>query len=181
MKKLLISAIVILLLGQYTYGQTDSTSIYSNKNNALLGIGLGLTYGGVGGKLVYNASNNLATFIGLGYNFLAIGFNSGILYYIAPDNQVQGYVSAMYGTNSVIKVENLSVFNGAYIGLSFGAGIILKSAKNPKNQWDLGIIIPVRSSQFKDDWDNIKGTSSIKVQQNPLPILVNLGYNFTLN
>lgn len=158
----------------------DSNSIYSKNGKTHLGIGTGLTYGGLGARLAFSLHDNFGLIGGLGYNLVGLGYNAGVITYFPSSTKTQAYFCALYGYNSVIKVEGLSQLDESYNGPSFGFGMALNSRSNPGNYWDIGIIVPVRSSDFKDDWDIIKNNPSITVQSDPWPILVNIGYNFRI-
>ncbi len=158
--------------------QKDSAEVYKSIHN--LGIGIGLTYGAFGARYVFNPRHNFGLFFGAGYNLVNISYNLGGIVTIPTKSSVAPTLSAMYGTNSVIKVEGMDELNGSYNGISFGLGIKLKSRRDPGEYWDIGLIIPIRSQQFKDDYDDIKNNSSIEIKNDPWPVLINIGYNFKL-
>lgn len=173
---------VVLFIGQLTaVAQTDDqVSIYNKAGSTHLGLGVGLTYGGIGGRFVFSSKETLAIMLGAGYNVVGIGYNLGMMCYVPTDSKTQAYFSGMWGTNSAIKITGLPSADESYHGVSFGFGAIFNSNTRPGNYWDLGIIIPVRSAEFKEDWDAIKNWPGIEIQQDPFPILINIGYNFKI-
>jgi hypothetical protein len=169
----------ILALNKSSYALIQKDSVtYKPVHN--FGIGIGLTYGAFGGRYVYNPSRSFGLFIGAGYNLVNISYNLGGIITIPTKSTIAPTISAMYGTNSVIKVEGMDELNGSYNGLSFGLGIKIKSRRDPGEYWDIGIIVPMRSSDFKDDYDDIKNNSAIEIKNDPWPVLINIGYNFKL-
>jgi hypothetical protein len=81
----------------------------------------------------------------------------------------------MYGYNAVLKITGSIEVNKIYYGPSFGGGIQIKSKGNPKNFWNVELLIPVRPSEFEDDQNYYK---SIGVEMNDvLPVSFSLGYH----
>lgn len=158
----------------------DNVDIYNKEGQTHLGFGLGLTFGGIGGRFVYSSSETLALMLGLGSNVVGIGYNLGMMCYIPASSKTQAYFSGMWGTNGAIKIKGLPQLDGSYTGVSLGLGAILNSKVNPGIYWDIGIIVPIRSKDFKDDWDAIKNNPGIDVQQDLFPILINIGINFKI-
>lgn len=179
--KYIIYLLFLILTVESTLAQSEDAPKYSNKNKSSLGLGIGLTYGSIGGRFVHNPAENFGLFLGLGYNVVGVGYNAGLMYYIPSKTRTQAYFSGMVGTNAIIKVEDASQFDKSYFGASTGFGVVLKSRANPGSYWDFGIIAPIRSSSFNDDWDDIKNNPGIEIQNDPLPVLINIGYNFKLN
>jgi predicted porin len=87
----------------------------------------------------------------------------------------------MYGTNGAIKVDGLPEYDKVYTGASFGLGIKLNSKGDNANYWDFGLLYPIRSSSFNDDYDTVKNDPRISDISSPWPVLIVIGYNFTLN
>ena len=174
----------IILLPFFVLSQNSiaqkSDDIGSKNFSHHLGIGLGLTYGTLGGRYVFSPVDVFGLSVGLGYNLVGLGYNFAGIFSIPSKSRTQVYLSGMYGCNAVIRVEGAEGYNDTYSGISFGAGVKLNSRKNPGNYWDLGLIVPIRSTKFSDDWDAIKNNPSMSVQSDPWPVLLNVGYNFRL-
>jgi hypothetical protein len=152
----------------------------SAKNQAAIGIGLGLPYGGTGAKLSYNPADQFTLFGGLGYNFLNVGVNGGFLYSFPSTTQTELYVTGMYGYNAVMNIEGFSKYQKSYGGPSFGFGAKINSLRKEGAYWDISLLVPVRSQAFKDSWDEVKRNPSIEVTTDPWPLLFSFGYNFPL-
>jgi len=170
---------MLLISCQVAFAQEESAA-KSHKTTFNLGIGAGLTYGGIGARLVVNPSDLFGLFIALGYNLESVGFNAGPIITIPSQSSTKFYLTAMYGYNGVIIVKDLEELNNTYYGVSAGAGIKLMSKGNPGSYWDFGLIAPFRSSNFKNNWDDIKNNPAIEVQSNPWPVVICVGYNFSL-
>jgi len=143
-----------------------------------VGLGAGIDYGGFGGRFTYLPAEKFGLFGALGYNMESVGFNGGILYKFIPEKKVTPTISAMYGYNGVIIVKGASEYNGTYYGPSLSAGVEWKVGNNPKNYWNLELIIPFRSQEFTDDWDAIKDNPDFDVQNDILPVAFSIGYHF---
>ncbi len=175
MKKVVPILLVILI----TINQSVAQS--SDKNSATFGVGLGLPYGGIGARLGYNVADNFNLFGGVGYNFDGAGYNFGLLYSFPTEKRSEFYLDAMYGTNAVILVEGVGTedLSESYTGLSFGAGFKINSLSKEGSYWDIGLIVPLRSSDYQDDVDVIKNNPAIDFTE-AWPILIVVGYNFSL-
>lgn len=181
MKKILLCAICFACVGSVASAQSRSNT-YQTADVTTLGMGLGLTYGGLGMKFTRNFNEYVGLMAGVGYNFDNLGYNIGTQLYLPSQSKAQAYVSAMYGTNGVIIVDDLygDSFKESYTGVSFGFGINLRSKRTKGNFVELGLIVPIHGSDYKDDWDDIKNTSGIETTD-PWPVLINVGYNFNIN
>ncbi|WP_139793828.1 hypothetical protein [Reichenbachiella faecimaris] len=180
MKKTILALGLTLLIISMGYSKPGRGS-YKTADMTTLGLGVGLTYGGIGGKLTHNFGESLGVMAGLGYNFDGAAYNLGMQFYIPSKTKAQGYVSAMYGTNGVILVEDTYAGNlsNSYQGVSFGFGVNLRSKRTKGNFLELGLIVPVRSSEFNEDWDALKNIPGLDTTD-PWPVLINIGYNFRL-
>lgn len=151
-------------------------------NNAAfnLGFGFGLDYGGFGLKGILTPAPHLGLFLGLGYNFVGLGYNLGAQYRIAPDKNVNPFLTAMYGYNGVIYVSGAPQYNGTFYGPSIGGGLEFKSKKKPKNFYSFELLVPFRSQQFTDSYNALKNNSSITFKNSPLPVAFSFGVHFGL-
>jgi hypothetical protein len=144
-----------------------------------LGAGIGMDYGGIGGRITLVASPRFEFFGAIGYNLLGVGFNGGVDLRILPQSHFCPFVGAMYGYNAVIKVEGASQYNKTYYGPSFAAGLEIWGRNRP-NFFNIELILPVRSSAFHDDYDNLKNNSGIVFKNDIFPVAFSIGYHVTL-
>jgi hypothetical protein len=149
-----------------------------NESTFNLGLGLGLDYGGIGLKLAVSPEKHIGIFGGLGYNIHKAGYNFGAIIRLAPDKHVVPILTAMYGYNAVIVVKGAEQLNKTYYGPSFGGGVEINSYSG-KSFWNIELLVPVRSQEFKDDFDAIDSNPSITIKA-PLPITFSVGYHFRL-
>ena len=152
----------------------------SQKGETTLGLGAGLPYGAIGLRLGTNIINGLNLFGGLGYQISGVGYNIGVLKDFPSSSMTQFYLTGMYGTNAAIKVLELSEYNKVYTGPSVGLGIKVNSRKIEGNYWDLGLLLPIRSSHYEDDETALKNDPRILKFQAPWAVLIVVGYNFNL-
>jgi hypothetical protein len=174
MKAILYPCLALCLL----IGVEAATAQSNDKSNehpmtgVYLGLGLGLEYGGIGLKVEYLPITHLGLFLGMGYNLADLGVNAGLSYKIIAHAKVTPIINVMYGFNTVV---DTGFYYGtgsiAYYGLSFGAGVDIRTGK-ASNKFSLSILYPVRSSQYKD---RMNGSNS----SNPA-IAASIGFNFSL-
>lgn len=179
MKKLISSLLVLLL---FVFQPSNASVADSTKQGVShdIGIGFGLPYGGIGGRYVFNPLEAISLTAGVGYNLLNVGYNIGVMGNLPVSDNLQLYLLGMFGTNAVIIVEGADNENGSYTGFSFATGVKLFPKRNSSRYWDFGLIIPIRSSSFKDDWDYIKDSGIFDIKSDPWPVLITVGYNFRL-
>jgi hypothetical protein len=152
----------------------------SQKGETTLGLGIGLPYGAIGLRFGTNITDGLNLFGGVGHQISGVGYNIGLLKDFPSSSMTQFYLTGMYGTNAAIKVLNLSEFDKVYTGATFGLGIKVNSRKTEGNYWDVGLLLPIRSSDYKDDETAVKNDPRISQFQAPWPVLIVVGYNFNL-
>jgi len=179
MKKLIIVVLVLLLCAGIEANAADADSVKHILSHHV-GAGLGLPYGGIGGRYVFSPINSLSLTAGVGYNLLDVGYNVGIIGSLPLASRLRGYLFGMFGTNAVIRVEGAANTSESYTGFSLAVGVNLMSKGKTAGYWDFGIIVPFRSSQFNDDWDDIKNSGLYQVKIDPWPVLLTVGYNFKL-
>lgn len=174
--------VIILLLALVlgTVIQTKAQHLASEKNSSAAGIGIGLPYGGIGARISYNPFEQTALFLGMGYNFAGVGINGGLQYILPSSKQTEVYFTAMYGANASIVIEGWGEFSKNYYGPSLGLGVRINSLRNEGSFWDVGIIVPIRSSSFNDDFDDLENSSFFSDLSRPWPVLITVGYNFSL-
>lgn len=181
MKKFILLSICLLFL-QIAYAQDDvqETHLSSQKGETTFGLGLGLPYGGIGLRLGTNIIDHLNLFGGLGYQISGVGYNIGLRKDFKSSNMAQFYLTAMYGTNAAIKVKGLPSYDKVYSGASFGLGVKINSRSKEGNYWDLGLLLPLRSSRYLDDEKAVRTDPRITGFTAPWPVLIVVGYNFNL-
>lgn len=145
-----------------------------------IGIGAGLDYGGLGLRYTYMATPKFGFFGSAGYVLVGLGYNFGLNYKFSPQNRVTPYVTGMYGYNAVIQVKGASQFDAIYYGPSFGFGVEVRRRNNPKNFWNFALIVPIRSSEYKDDVDYLMDNPDIEMTE-ALPIAFSIGFHFGVN
>jgi hypothetical protein len=178
MKKLIILFCLItvsnMLLGQAR--EAEDNVFEGPKQN--IGIGLGLDYGGViGFRYTYMVAPKFGMFGSLGYVLVGPGFNFGATYKFSPDKKVTPTLGAMYGYNAAIKVVGASEFDKIYYGPSFSFGVEVKTRRNEKNFWNFELVLPIRSSEYKDDMDALLNNPDIDISEG-MPIAFSIGYHF---
>jgi hypothetical protein len=144
-----------------------------------VGIGIGMDYGGLGGKISGFPLKNFGLFAGVGYNLVKAGYNVGGIVRILPGKKVCPIITGMYGYNAVIVVQGASQYDKVYYGPTFGGGIELHFG-NKQKFMSFGLLVPIRSQEFYDDWDALKANPGIVDTTDPLPVGISVGYHFKL-
>ncbi len=175
MKRIVIVLFVLLTLTpSFVLAQAESKASSVN-----LGFGLGIDYGGLlGGRLTVVPTKNFALFGDVGYNLIGLGFNAGGTLRITPDKNVCPTLSVMYGYNAVIKIEGAEQYNKTYYGPTISFGLEFKPQK--RGFWNIELLLPIRSQDYKDDLDDLKNNPLIEMKSEPLPIGFSVGYHFWL-
>ena len=168
-----------VLLSLSIKGQSVNEEEYP-KTNQTIGLGVGLEYGGIGARVVLFTSNHVDLFGGVGYNLDGVGFNGGLSYRFKPGEKIVPYFSGMYGYNAVIVVDGLEEYNKTYYGPSIGFGVEIHKKKKKKNYFNLELVVPFRSSDFRNDWDLLKSDPRIDVTSEAWPLMISVGYHFGL-
>ena len=172
-----ISLLIVLfsLVFSNVYAQDEPEQSKVN-----IGLGFGLDYGGIGGRLTVLPHKNFAAFGAVGYNLFELGFNLGIQARLLPDAGICPTIGAMYGYNGVIVVKGAEQYNKTYYGPSFSFGLEFKSNRNPKNYSNVEILLPIRPSQYKKDFEDLQNNPAISFESKPLPIGISFGFHFGL-
>ncbi|MEQ9402742.1 MAG: hypothetical protein RIM99_04075 [Cyclobacteriaceae bacterium] len=149
-------------------------------NSATVGLGLGLEYGGIGGQLAYQADDQFGVFVGLGTALASTGYNVGLIYLLKGKSKERFFLEAMYGYNGVIIVDDPvgGDIRKTYYGPSFGGGVNLDN-KGGNSFWHFAVLIPIRSSAYRDQWNAIKNNPDFETSIS-LPFTVSIGINFRL-
>lgn len=143
-----------------------------------IGLGIGLDYGTFGAKASGFPVKNFGVFAAVGYNLVNVGYNFGGIGRILPGKKICPYLTAMYGNNAVIKVIDANQYDKSYNGPTFGGGIELHFRSN-QNFMNFGLLVPLRSEEFYDDWDALRANPSIETSE-LLPVGISVGYHFTI-
>lgn len=145
------------------------------------GLGLGLDYGGLlGVQFGYTLIQRLTLFAAGGYNIVGFGWQTGVKGLIIGKTErhvARPYAMAMFGSNTVIIVDGAAEFNEAYLGFTLGAGIELRFGSKKKNGFDVGLVVPIRSQEFWDDWNYFKNNPAYEVTGNPSPLGISMGFH----
>jgi hypothetical protein len=169
----------LILLGLSKMSQAQFVENYEPEIESVynIGLGLGMDYGGLGARFNYRVVQKFQLFGGFGYNFNGAGLNAGGAYRFSPGNKVCPTLSAMYGYNAVIVVQGASEYNKTYYGPSFGFGVEYKPRSKDAKFWNFEIFIPVRSSEFQNDFDALKANPGIEIND-MLPFTISIGYHW---
>ncbi len=162
----------------------DDQPVKSSKETfrqADFGIGLGLDYGGlVGVQLGFVPVKHLSLFGALGYYMTGTGWQLGMKGLFLPntsDYPFRPFLKVMYGSNSQIKVEGAPEYNKIYKGFTVGFGAEFRGGKHRQNGIDLDLNVPLRTSEFWDDYNDLKNKPYIDWKNDLLPIAVSIGFH----
>jgi hypothetical protein len=163
------------------YGRKPS---YDSKDEvSSFGIGLGLDYGGIGARYTYFVNPYIGVFGSGGYAIAGLGYNAGVVLRLLNKTRITPTLSAMYGYNAAIKVDNLPSppydMSKLYYGPSVGLGLIRKS-KSGLGYWHSEIILPFRSSEYDRDHAYVKSIPNLILKSDPGAVLFSFGYNVTI-
>lgn len=142
------------------------------------GAGLGLNYGGIGANMSFHPHQMIGISGHLGHNLAdvnaGIGFN---LYLGSPDKVYRPVLKALYGYNAVIIIVDGSEYNKSYYGPSFGFGNSFRFGASKKHGFDVDLFLPIRSSEFKDDYDDLDNDPYVEDLTPYWPITLSIGYH----
>ncbi|MBP7496505.1 MAG: hypothetical protein KA792_02435 [Bacteroidales bacterium] len=157
------------------YGQ-DTIQHKDFNYSTSIGAGIGLDYGGLGIRITTEMNNYLSLFGGLGYNLAGTGVNGGLLFRLFPGYVFRPTISAMYGYNAVFLFEdsNNSKYNRMFFGPSFGFGFELGLFKY-RNYLNCSIIVPFRTKEFDEAYNEFKKNSNVRLIKEASPILFSIG------
>jgi hypothetical protein len=145
-----------------------------------LGFGLGLDHGFIGANLLVYPEKHLGLFAGGGYAIIGPGYNAGIRLRVFP-HKLTPFFTAMYGYNTVIKVENPGFLSKMFYGITLGAGLDLKKGDpSSAGYFSVGILVPIRSQEVDQYIKNLEDNYKIKMKTGLLPIAFTISYKFVL-
>lgn len=175
MKNFRILFAIIILSSFQAFGQSaGSDSEVPSKGD--FGFGVGVDYGGFGGRVNVQATPVLGIMFGGGYNLAGFGYNVGLNARLSPDKRVVPVLLAMYGYNAVIRVTGSLDVREIYYGPSFGAGVQFKSRKNPKNFFNVELLVPARPAKYEQSLNFYKSVG-VDFSSEPLPVSFSFGYH----
>lgn len=150
--------------------------------NVDIGAGFGLDYGGIiGVKIEYIPLSHLGIFASGGALLSGFGWQLGAIgYFIKKTNKrtFRPYVKFMFGTNASIYVMDMEELNKIYLGPSFGLGMEFRFGRAKKSGVNADLNFPIRSQEYKDDWEDLKNNPAVEILSEPLPFTFSVGYHF---
>lgn len=177
-KKKALFVIILLLCSQVIYSRSFYFIRTPNYSSVNVGFGAGIDYAGLGGRVTVLPTKSFGLFGMAGYNFLEYNYGGGIEVRLAPDAQLAcPYVTAMYGYNAVIIIEDAPSYNKTYNGLSISAGIELH-IKNNDNFFNIELVVPFRTQKYRFDLDTLENNHLIRFYSKPWPVGISVGFHF---
>ena len=179
--KILLLAFIYFIVSaqpENTFAQNNSQEGFIS--DATLGFGFGLDYGGIGVRLTGSPSQRLGLFLSGGYNFNNLGYNFGAQFRFNPKDRTCLYYTLMYGYNAVIVIKNGDQYNKTFYGVSTGLGLEFHSKKRGQDFWNLELLIPIRSDDFRTYIDDLRKKPYISGLDDPIPVAISVGYHFPL-
>jgi hypothetical protein len=156
--------------------------LITHAKRTFIGFGMGLDFGGLGMNITYNLTDAFGAYIGAGYAFAGVGVNGGATLRLIskkPEIRAVPYVTAMYGYNAAIAVQNAEEYNKMFYGPSAGIGIELR-ARSPKvSCWTFALLIPFRSNEVQEYIDELKNKHYIEFRNELPPVMISIGYRFS--
>jgi hypothetical protein len=170
MKRTAVFFACFFIISMYGHAQDQSKSY--------LGLGMGLDYGGFGVRAEFLPIKALGIFGGVGYNMVNAGYNAGLSWKLVPGRRGTPIISAMYGYNAAIKIKysNGTTEGHTYNGFTAGIGFELHN-KSMRNKLLCQLLVPFRSSTFKNDYDRYK-RQGVSFARRVSDVAFTIGYNF---
>lgn len=162
----------------FSFVGSSQDSLKYEEKPLYVGLGVGIDFGGFGGKLEYMFLDYGGLFVGGGYNLKGFGINGGVMLKAFPRKLLKPYLSVMYGHTGIIVIENASQYNMTDYGFSLGTGIELKTRN--LNAWQLGIVLPFRSDEFRDHFQDLKDNPDISLPGRLFPIGISVGFKIII-
>jgi hypothetical protein len=158
---------------------TSASGGYEKENMVSLGIGLGMDHGGYGLNLAVYPEKHVGLFAGVGYAIVAPGFNGGIKLRLFSDG-VTPFVSAMYGYNAVISVQNAFQYNKIFYGMTYGLGVDMRVNPEKNGFFSFGLLIPIRDKAVEEYMDDLQKKHNVSFKSGLLPIGLSFSYRFII-
>jgi hypothetical protein len=181
---LFLISILIILSAKSQEFNNSSNDCEPVKEFISAGLGIGLDYGGFGVNLYYFPEQNIGVFAGAGYTLLGLAYNLGAKYrfYVIPSEAgVWPFITAMYGSNSLIVVENASKYNKMFYGPSIGCGIDFKLRPDHRAYLSISIIKALKNPDLEDYKNDLNKQYGVDFKNDYLPIVFSIGCKFILN
>lgn len=178
MRKLIIANLLIFMFAySITYSQ-DTLIVHPNKEIITMGMGVGFDYGGIGCNLSVYPAKFLGFFGGFGYAFAGPGYNVGIKLraFRGKPKVASPFITAMYGYNTAIIIDNQQELNKFFYGLSAGFGIDTKYTSDKLGYWSFAILIPIRGPEVDDYIFDLKYRERVEFKNELLSFGISLGY-----
>lgn len=169
------NSLILLFILCFWMGSLSAQHLSTSKGYSSLGLGLGLPYGGLGMKLGYNTADHVTLFGGLGYNMVGIGANGGVQLSIPNKAPTEFYFTGMYGYNTAMIITDRSAAGRTFAGPSLGTGLKINSVITKGNFWDVGLLVPIRSQNYKN------AIQEMTLKSKPWPVLFYFGYNYNIS
>ena len=130
----------------------------------------------------YDFSQITSFIFGKRYNLLSVGWNVGATYKILPDKSVSPNLMIFYGYNGVSKIVGnpYSGYNMTSFGITLGGNLDIKVGRKG-NKFSVGLFVPFWSQEFKDNYNEMKNASYIKLENELFPAAISFGFNFLMN
>jgi hypothetical protein len=170
------------LCAQTNRPKTNSTKQFPMDKFAL-GLGAGLDYGGLGANFTVYPQKNIGIFAGIGYGAIQLGYNFGLKARLTFNQHrplCSLYILGMYGYNTVFKINGLSSLNKMFYGPSVGLGFETPVKPNKTGFWSFGLLLPIRSTEAMDYYDQLKQNPNISMKNELLPFALSIGYKFNI-
>ncbi len=167
------------LLILFCIGLCSTSMLFAQGTGKLnLGLGIGLDYGGFGGRLSYSPVKQLAIFGAAGYNLNGLGHAVGLQYHFPSEKLVNVFVSAMYGYNAVLIIEEPEESKTTYYGPTLGTGLAWRFKQEGKSFLSFELLLPFRPQAYED---GVNALEQIGYEvKDPWPVTISLGYHFIL-
>ncbi|MBU8892347.1 MAG: hypothetical protein KOO66_06180 [Bacteroidales bacterium] len=174
MRKLIL-VILTFLIYTNTLNAQENTF-----NNIDLGLGTGINYGGFGMSLTYVFTPILSIEGHCGYNFVDIVGGGALNIHLVPKNKTKFYSltwKSMYGYNAIMKNEHGKL--ESFYGVNFGLINEFRFGSKKKNGINIGIIVPLRSEDFKNTYEDM--VDSGHEMSDGSPVLISIGFHIETN
>lgn len=145
------------------------------------GIGFGMPYGGLGTNIDLYAGNHVGFTLGFGTYFFTYGWSiGGRLYLVSPQHSFRPRISAIFGTNGIIAIEQrFGTYDvETFSGLSYGAGTRIHAGKTGRHAIDIDVFY-IGTSGFFDRVEELKDDPKIQLKDvSDSRVKISFGYRY---
>ena len=148
-------------------------------NHFDIGVGMGINYGGFGWSVAFAPIPFVSIEGNCGYNMVEPVGGGAINVYIIPKDNAKTYsmaVKSMYGYNAVLLTVDGDMESKSFYGLSFGLSNELRFGSRKRSGINLDLIIPIRSSDVGDYYDELVDYGY--EMSSLFPVAISIGYHF---